>query len=188
MPKMQIEKSTVIDAPVEKVYNVLSDFNQWKPWSPWLITEPEAKVTVAEDAKSYEWEGKRTGAGKMAITDESTNHSINIDLNFFKPWKSKAKVRFRIEHEGEGTKVTWFMDSSLPFFMFWMTKMMTALIGMDYDRGLSMLKEYAETGAVSTKLDFSSPYALRQVLWHTFHSPCSRVFHLLICRIPFVID
>ncbi len=144
----------MIDSPVEKVYETLNDFNQWRPWSPWLITEPEAKVTVSEDAKSYEWEGKRTGSGTMAITNESANQSIDIDLNFLKPWKSKAKVRFRLNQEGDGTKVAWAMDSSLPFFMFWMTKMMTALIEMDYDRGLSMLKEYIEKGSVSSKLEF----------------------------------
>ncbi len=154
MPKMNIERSTVIDAPAETVYAILNDFNQWRPWSPWLITEPEAKVTVAEDAKSYEWVGKRTGTGNMSITDESENSAIDIDLNFLKPWKSKAKVRFRLEPKGEGTQVAWAMDSSLPFFMFWMTKMMTALIEMDYDRGLSMLKEYVEKGSVSSKLDF----------------------------------
>lgn len=154
MPKMHIEKSTVINAPVEKVYQVLSDFHQWGPWSPWLITEPEAQVSVAEDGKSYDWEGKRTGKGNMVIMDESANRSINMTLTFLKPWKSTAKVRFRLEPEGDGAKVTWFMDSSLPFFMFWMTKMMTGLIGMDYERGLNMLKEYIETGSVSSKLDF----------------------------------
>ena len=151
---MHIEKSTVIEVPVDKTYSILSDFNHWKIWSPWLITEPEAKVSISDDAKSYEWEGKRTGSGNMSILDESTNQSIDYDLNFLKPWKSTAKVRFKLESEGENTKVSWSMDSSLPFFMFWMKKMMIALIGMDYDRGLSMLKEYAEKGEVTSKLDF----------------------------------
>lgn len=151
---MNIERSIEIEAPADKVYAIISDFNQWRPWSPWLITEPEAKVTVAEDAKSYEWVGNRTGSGNMSITSESEDSALDMDLNFLKPWKSKAKVRFRLEQNGDKTKVAWAMDSSLPFFMFWMTKMMTALISMDYDRGLTMLKEYVETGSVSSKLDF----------------------------------
>ena len=123
---MNIERSIVIDAPTEKVYPLVADFHNWRPWSPWLITEPEAKVTVNEDGKSYSWEGKRTGSGNMTVLDETANRFLNMELNFLKPWKSSSKVRWRFESEGEGTKVTWFMDSSLPWFMFWMTKMMTA--------------------------------------------------------------
>ncbi len=154
MPKMNVERSIMIDAPSEKIYAILNNFNEWQAWSPWLITEPEAKVTVSEDAKSYEWEGNRTGSGNMSITNESENSLIDYDLNFVKPWKSKAKVRFRLEPKDGGTEVAWGMDSSLPFFMFWMTKMMTAFISMDYDRGLRMLKEYVENGFVASKLDF----------------------------------
>ena len=46
------------------------------------------------------------------------------------------------------------MDGSLPFFMFWMKTMMERLIGMDYDRGLLMLKDYIEKGSVGVKLEF----------------------------------
>jgi len=154
MPKMNIARSILIGVPAEKVYAILRDFNQWRPWSPWLITEPEAKMTIAEDGKSYEWVGHRTGSGNMNLLDESTNEFLSMQLNFLKPWKSTAKIRFELKAEGDDTKVTWFMDSSLPFFMFWMTKMMTGLISMDYDRGLSMLKEYVEKGSVTSKLDF----------------------------------
>ena len=43
---------------------------------------PEAKVTVSDDKKSYEWEGKKVGSGVMKITDEKKNKSIYIDLTF----------------------------------------------------------------------------------------------------------
>ena len=85
MPKMHIKKSILINAPVDRIYSIVSDFNHWRPWSPWLITEPEAKVTVAPDAKYYEWEGNRTGEGNMKITAEKANESIDYDLMFLKP-------------------------------------------------------------------------------------------------------
>ena len=116
MPKMHIAKSIVVDAPAEKVFNVISNFNEWQPWSPWLITEPEAKVTVSDDAKSYEWQGKRTGEGNMQVLNEEANKSLDIDLNFLKPWKSQTDVRFELEQDGDSTKVTWLMDSGIPFF------------------------------------------------------------------------
>lgn len=153
MPKIHLSRSVQIKAPIEKVYDAVSDFNHWKFWSPWLIQEPEAKVTVADDAKYYEWEGKMVGSGNMNITAEQVNQSVDYDLTFLKPWKSKAKVRFEIAPQGEDTKATWFMDSSLPFFMFWMKKMMTAFIGMDYERGLALLKDYVEDGEVHSKME-----------------------------------
>ena len=44
------------------------------------------------------------------------------------------------------------MRGRLPFFMFFMTKKLNAQIGMDYDRGLSMLKNYVEIGAVRSRI------------------------------------
>lgn len=154
MPKMHISKSVMIDAPAEKILPAINDFDHWGKWSPWLIMEPEATVKVAEDKKSYSWQGKRVGEGKMSITNENGKKSIDYDLTFLKPWKSEAKVRFELTPQGEQTKVTWLMDSSLPFFLFWMKKMMEAFVGMDYERGLVMLKDYVETGEVPSKLGF----------------------------------
>ena len=154
MPKVYVNRSVETEASPEKVYQLLSDFNNWTPWSPWLITEPDAKVTVSDDAKFYEWEGKIVGSGNMRMVGEKENSRIDLDLTFLKPWKSTAKVWFDIKAKGDGSEVSWGMDTSLPFIMFWMKKTMSAMIGMDYDRGLNMLKEYVEAGTVSSKLDF----------------------------------
>jgi len=156
MPKMFVSRSIEINAPVENVYPKLSDLNHWIRWSPWLILEPEAKVTVRDDAKYYEWEGNRTGSGHMTITSEKENEAINLDLVFLKPWKSKAKIAFKFNSTNGGTKVTWTMDSSMPFFMFFMTKMMEGFIGMDFERGLKLLKDYVEDGVVHSALEIEA--------------------------------
>jgi predicted transcriptional regulator YdeE len=142
----------VINAPIETVYKSISDFHSWTTWSPWLVAEPEAKVAVRKDGKFYSWEGDIVGAGEMTISNEVENESVAIDLLFLKPWKSKAKVHFTMKEEEGGVRVMWDMDSSLPFFMFWMKKMMEAFVGNDYQRGLTMLKDYAEIGKVPATL------------------------------------
>ncbi len=151
---MQIVKKTHINAPVSKVYAVLNDMSSWSKWSPWLIMDPDATVDVADDNKSSSWEGKRVGSGHMAITKENPNQSINYDLTFLKPWKSKAKVKFETTEKNGGTEVAWHMDSSLPWFMFWMKKMMIAFVGNDYERGLNLLKDYVEDGQIHSKLNW----------------------------------
>lgn len=154
MPKIHVEKSIIINKPASDIFPVLNNFGNWQPWSPWLIAEPDAKVDVAADGKSYSWEGQVTGSGEMQIESETKNEHIAYNLLFLKPWKSKAKTYFTLTPEGDGTKVSWTMDSSLPFFMFFMKKMMITFIGMDYERGLKMLKDYVEDGEVHSKLEF----------------------------------
>jgi len=154
MPKMHVKRSLEINAPVDKVYALVNDFSKWSDWSPWLIMEPGAQVTLSDDNKYYEWQGNRVGEGNMKILDEQENVSVDYDLNFLKPWKSHADVRFELESKGDNTHVTWYMDSGLPFFLFWMKKAMEAYVGMDYVRGLYMLKDLAEKGEVPSKLEF----------------------------------
>lgn len=154
MPKIYVEKSITIAANVEKIKSVISDFNHWKPWSPWFVLEPNANETVSDNGKTHEWEGKRIGSGIIKISSEEEN-VIKYDLTFLKPWKSESKSDFVIDKiDDNTTQLTWTMDSSLPFFMFWMKTMMERLIGMDYDRGLLMLKDYIEKGHVDAKLEF----------------------------------
>ncbi|MEL6140195.1 MAG: SRPBCC family protein [Bacteroidota bacterium] len=155
MPKFSVVRSTLIDAPADRVFSALNDFHTWPHWSPWLIAEPNATVNIAEDGKSYNWEGKRVGSGAMSIASEAPGKSIDYDLTFLKPWKSQAKTSFLLTPANDATKVSWTMDSSLPFFMFWMKNAMIAYIGNDYERGLALLKDYVENnGEVPSKLEF----------------------------------
>ena len=161
MPKTYVEKSITVAAGVDKVKSIIADFNHWKPWSPWFILEPEAKESVTDNGKTHEWDGKRIGSGIIKVVAEEDT-VIKYDLQFLKPWKSQSKSDFIVEKiDDNTTKLTWTMAGSLPFFMFWMKTMMERLIGMDYDRGLLMLKEYIETGKVDAKLEFlgESAYA-----------------------------
>ena len=153
MPKIHVSRSVDIDAAASKIHPLLNDFNAWQEWSPWLLADPEAQVDVAPDGKSYRWEGPITGSGEMQILSESPDE-IHYNLLFLKPFKSKAKTHFKIEPTKNGTRLTWVMDSSLPFFMFWMKRSMEVYIGMDYDRGLLMIKDLAETGKVGFDLEF----------------------------------
>lgn len=154
MPKIFIERSIQIEVDSSTIFNIISDFNHWLQWSPWLIMDPETEVTVRSDGKYYSWKGNRIGEGNMKITDAVENSTVSYDLLFLKPWKSKAKVSFHIEDNGHFSQVKWTMQSGLPFFLFWMKRMTEAFLGMDYERGLNMLKEYAEEGQIKTKLRF----------------------------------
>lgn len=148
----QVQRSVSIAKPISDVFNVIADFNTWPKWSPWLCQEPDCPFDVSGEpgntGHAQQWNGKRIGSGEMLIEEINQSKNIQYELRFLKPWKSKSKVIFNLSQEGDLTKVSWIMHGSLPIFMFFMKKMMTSLVGSDYERGLSMLKDYIETGEV----------------------------------------
>ena len=155
MPAYHIERSIRIDAPREKVLGLVNDFSEWPHWSPWLCMERSAKVDVygtpGTNDHGYDWEGELVGAGGMKFNSVDGD-TLNMDLHFLKPFKSTAGVRFDVKAVGDQTDVTWHMDGKMPFFLFFMIDGIKTYVGLDYERGLKMLKEYAETGSVKSKL------------------------------------
>ncbi len=166
MATMKIKEHINIKASPKKIFPILNDLNHWQSWSPWTIAEPEAEVKVSADGKSHTWDGKIIGAGELTIAGEVENESIAYDLNFLRPWKSKAKTHFTLskvdkaddkaDNKGadEETTVTWSMESKLPFFLFWMKNSMENFVGMDYRRGLLMLKDLVENQDSLSHLEF----------------------------------
>lgn len=155
MPRFHVQRSIRINATPQKVFETVADFGTWTTWSPWLCAEPDANVTVTEDASSvgsiYSWKGEVVGQGEIEHRDLQPGRLIDEEIRFVKPFKSRSDVAFEMEPAGEGTKLTWHMRGSLPWFLFWMTSQMEVLIGMDYERGLKMLKEFIETSRVLSK-------------------------------------
>lgn len=156
MPNYTVERSIVIDTNIDHVRRTLCDFKQWPIWSPWLIMESDTQLTFSEQqglvGSHYQWQGKMTGEGSLTITAIDHNE-IDMDLAFIKPFKSKASVMFELHDQGSATQLTWHMKGHMPFFLFFMTKQIKALVGMDYERGLKMLKEYLETNTVSSRVE-----------------------------------
>lgn len=152
--KYHVEKNTLINADMSTVRSLVEDFSQWNNWSPWTIIEPECTVKVTgkpgEKGHAMSWDGKIIGSGINTLTSNK-NNELRYDLEFIKPFKSKAQTGFVLEESEGGVKVTWTMDAGMPFFLFFMVKKMKAWIGMDYDRGLRMLKEMAENGKVNAE-------------------------------------
>lgn len=157
MPRFHIQRSIIIDAFAAQVFDTVADFGTWTTWSPWLPIEPDAKVTVSDppdkEGSQYHWEGELVGEGQMTHTELNRSGSITSDLSFIKPFKSHSQVAFDLAETSSGTEITWHMFGSLPFFLFFMKSSMETFIGMDYERGLRMLKELIETGTVASKLE-----------------------------------
>ena len=148
------ERSITINRHISVVAPVIGDFNTWKNWSPWVCMEPECDMQITgginEVGHAQSWDGDRIGAGNMVMTAKSDTQ-FSYDLEFIKPWKSKSAVTFSLEGHGGDTKVTWTMRGGISVFMFFAKRKMRAAVENDYDRGLMMLKDYAEEGHVASE-------------------------------------
>ncbi len=149
-----VTESISINRDVADVYASVANFNDWPKWSPWLCQEPDAEVSVEGEpgavGQRQEWLGTFIGAGNMTLAAANENTSLDYELNFLKPWKSRAEVGFRFAPADGGTRVEWWMKGNLPFFLFFMKSKMAGFVGGDYQRGLKMLKELLEEGSVPT--------------------------------------
>lgn len=150
--QLELARKIVIEKSPQEVFRFLIDFKNWASWSPWIHMEEDCRLSIEGTpgtvGHAQSWEGQLIGSGKMTLVKQQSPSLIEINLEFFKPWKSKSLAIFRLTPETRGTKVVWEMQGQLPFFMFFFKKMMAAFIGGDYDRGLRMLKEKLETGDV----------------------------------------
>lgn len=151
MPKTYVTRSIDIEKPASAVYPLISEFRNWPKWSPWIVVEPEAKLTFAPDGSAYSWNGKVIGAGSIERVSENPPTELMLTLKILKPWKSTSEVGFSLEETDSGCTVTWTMDGALPLPLFWMKGMIEGMVGMDYQRGLMMLKDLAETGTLPSK-------------------------------------
>lgn len=114
-----IEQTMIIHRPVNEVMDKVADLNYYSKWNPWQMMEPSAKYEISGVPKTpghrYSWNGKKNGVGSLTLKGIDSKH-VHFDLEFLKPWKSKAKDNWLFEHWGQAdTKVTWQNRGDLPF-------------------------------------------------------------------------
>jgi len=156
MLSYQVDKTIHIAQPAQTILTFLADFKNWPSWSPWVIQEPDCPLSYSGEQGQvgcgYDWNGTLIGAGGMTLTVVAQNR-LEMALNFLKPFKSSAKITFAVSEDETGCLVTWTMSSKVPWFLFFLKGLFKRLIGMDFQRGLLMLKSQLETGAVHSKVD-----------------------------------
>lgn len=153
-----VKRSITVNKANADVFYLVQDFNKWTDWSPWLSMEPDAKVDITGSGTNvndeYTWSGELVGEGTITHVKVEQGKSIEQNITFKEPMESSSFVYWEFDSVNDSTtKVTWGMRGKMPFFFRFMTKMMEPLIGMDYERGLKMLKELAEKGYVASKVE-----------------------------------
>ncbi|EJL37828.1 Polyketide cyclase / dehydrase and lipid transport [Caulobacter sp. AP07] len=147
----RITRSTVINAPSEKIFAQIQDFHRWGAWSPYEKLDPAMERTFSNPAAgvgaTYGWNSKgKAGVGDMKITQTVASSKVALDLNFTKPFVAHNTVVFTLEPQAGATRVTWTMEGAAPYMHKLMGVFfnMDKMIGADFETGLASLKAQAE--------------------------------------------
>jgi uncharacterized protein YndB with AHSA1/START domain len=149
-----VERSATIAAPAERVYEQIADFHRWTAWSPWEDVDPDMRREYSGAGSGvgavYAWSGNRkAGAGRMTVVEATEPFRVRIDLAFDKPFKARNDTVFTITPDGNGSRVTWTMTGTRTFGVRLMSvvKSMDALLGPDFEKGLTRLRTAVEVPA-----------------------------------------
>jgi uncharacterized protein YndB with AHSA1/START domain len=147
----RVQRSASIQAPPDKVYAHLADFQRWPAWSPWEKRDPQMKRTMstpsAGQGATYAWQGnKDVGSGRMEIVDAQAPKKLGIKIDFLAPFEAHNAVDFTLEPRGAETHVTWAMYGPATFMakLIGVFVSMDGMVGKDFEAGLANLKAVAE--------------------------------------------
>ena len=147
----KVQREVSIKAPPQKIAALITDFREWKTWSPWETLDPGMQRTYSgpDSGKGarYAWQGNdKVGAGRMEITEAAQPERTVIKLDFLKPFESHNTTTFTMTPEGDGTRVNWTMTGPSPYVSKVMTVFvsMDRMIGKDFEKGLNNLKAASE--------------------------------------------
>ncbi len=147
--KYLVEKSTIISRPSAEVYNKVANLNHYRDWNPWAKMEPEAQTKISGDpmhvGHKYYWKGKKVGEGSLTVRSAMPVRAINFDLEFLKPFKSRAIDAWDFTDVEGGTKVVWRNSGGFPFPVGrLMGPSITKQLNTQFEEGLRNLKEMCE--------------------------------------------
>jgi uncharacterized protein YndB with AHSA1/START domain len=147
----RIERTTVINAPPEKVYALINDFHEWPKWAPQDREDALMKRTYtgapAGVGAVSDWSGSgNTGKGHMEITAAEAARQVVVTVDFIKPLVAHNVNTFSLSPEGNGTRVTWAMQGRNAYMMKVMSLAMNMdkMMGQHFESRLANLKAAAE--------------------------------------------
>jgi hypothetical protein len=148
-----VRRSAVMQAPAERIFPLVDNFQEWANWSPWENRDPAMQRSFSGPSSgkgaAYAWDGNRNvGSGRMEILDASSPSKITIKLDFIKPFEghNTAEFTFVPERGASATNVIWVMQgpSSLMSKVMQVFMNFDAMIGRDFEAGLANLKKLTE--------------------------------------------
>ena len=149
--KIELERSVLIEAPIDSVFNQVSNLKKFSEWTPWATYDPNMKKefegAMGEVGSIYKWSGNdNVGSGSMKIKAIKPNVRIDLSLEFVEPYTSNSDIYFLFSEINENTEVVWgyveknLVPKNVINAIFGVKKMLSE----EFDKGLSSLKRKCE--------------------------------------------
>ncbi|WP_289054591.1 GyrI-like domain-containing protein [Carboxylicivirga marina] len=116
--------------------------------------------------------GDLVGSGEIEHIKLVEYKSIDQEIRFIKPFKSKSAVYWEFNEVEGGCEITWGMKGAMPFFFKFMAKQMEPWIGMDYERGLKMIKDLIEKEKIDSDITIDGVSQLQGFDFVTIKETC----------------
>ena len=111
----EVERSIYTSIPAATLYNYLYDFENWPEWNPWILEDPEMKLSFSQNNSNqpeYRWEGKE---GNGTIKTLKTNAPFEIEQQMTFEGFSSSDVSWNIKKDSDS--LHWIMGGKMNFVM-----------------------------------------------------------------------
>ena len=161
----RVVASHEIDARPATVFALVNDFHRVSLWSPWIETDPNARILISGPQRGVgarmSWDGLILGIGSQLITESRPLEHVGTLINAGEP--GAASSWFDFTDTGSKTLVTWTFEADYGYNLVgrYTALLLRGVIKKDYEHGLSNLGELAES---LPRADFSDLEVERIVL------------------------
>ncbi|UTW45857.1 SRPBCC family protein [bacterium SCSIO 12696] len=145
-----VERSTVIKAPQERVFEYVNNFQHFNQWSPWAAKDPNTRYQYSGPESgvgskmAWQSDSDQVGSGSQEIIKSEPYNYVETTLDFGA--QGTANANYRITSTGELTSITWSFDTDHGWNLLsrGFGLMMDGMLGPDYETGLANLKRVVE--------------------------------------------
>ncbi|MBC9912869.1 SRPBCC family protein [Chitinophaga varians] len=117
-----VERTGVIQAPIDSVYAQINDLKAWENWNPWSRPDTTAQLVfsaqTAGTGASYSWEGQ-LNSGKVTIIDSEVDKGVHYTLDIKNMHPVKGGIELKPSFDGKGTAIFWHMEIKLGLAPWW---------------------------------------------------------------------
>jgi len=143
-----VQREITINQPDSIVYEHLMFFKNHKNFNAWYLKDPNmkesSKNTDGQIGYVFSYEGnKDLGSGEQELIGLEKNKKVDIELRFFKPFKSTSNSPYELEKlNSSQTKVKWTMQGKMnyPMNLALLFINMDSFLGKDVQQSLENLK------------------------------------------------
>ena len=146
--QLNVERSTLINAPANRIFPMVKSLENREQWSDWNKTYDDMTTEIkGEDGTVGAvaiWKSVQGGNGEQEITAIVPNERVDTKLRFEGQGDADASVK--LENVEGGTRVSWSLTSESPRPFNIPLLFSDYGIGASFDKSLGYLKEMTESG------------------------------------------